>query len=377
MSSIMNRKNSILPIIVLIVVIILVVIIGFLLMSEKTPEPVSTNTPVITTESSGEDTTPVVIENNTKPQVNEDLLASYDGYWVDIIMGGTSNSGEDLWVYYKGDDVVDIDFIDNKSATYFEADDIEITDNHGSFKNAFGMHDGEIDIKGKAIELSFKDNSTADIKNYLFEKRSIRTLTRKDLFNEIDKVIQNNYQDIDTTVFKVKDGNQFMSLGLAENCFIKNRETRSSYDGIDYFRDIYTIDKVKNKLVTISDIIEDEEHARRVDDIISSFISDKIVRAMEDNERWPYGEFMGVLSTYNDSSKYFYIDEDNHYVNIKVFNSGNYGIETYDELWCGVPFIYVFTDERLVSMGIEPMSFVEEVSGEMVSGEIISGDTNL
>ncbi len=305
---------------------------------------------------------------NEDTPISPSNLAFYDGFWVDIIMGGNKNSGEDLWIYKNSDNKINIDYIDTKNDIYFEIDDIEVVNNKGIFRSSGGIYEGTIETKEKIVEVVFTDTNTNTSYDYLFQKESAVTLTRAELFDQINYIIKGNYSEIDRRIFDYKDGKQFMSLSLANKCYIENRELKSSYGGVDYFRDVYTIDKTKNKLVTISEIIEDEEHARRVDSYISSVLGDKMARADSSGDVWPYPSFMGVLSSYNDVSKYFTIDEDDHFLTIKIFDTVKVDDEIYDDLWISVPFEYVFSDDRLISMGLEPFKALEKGSGD-VSGD--------
>lgn len=348
MSRIYRRRNNSFGIFAIIFIVIAIVIIATVLYVNKNKEEPYVPPVQEEPKASGETSTlSTIIKIDTKD------ISSYEGYWVDILLGGTSYGGSDLWLYYKSDDTFDLDFIDSEKNISFEEDDVKIINNSASF--VVLNYSCILTINEKIINFTVKDSSNSY--EYLFEKKSNKIISRKELFDAIDNVIKSRYQYIDSTILRYKNDNNFIALGLVPTCFIKNRDAKSTYDGVDYLRDVYTVDKTKNKLITIGDLIEDEEHARRVDKYILEDLERQKDTALDSGYIWPYPAYLGVLSPYNNASKYFYVEEEAHVVHIKAYEKMIVKDEETNEVWCTIPFEYIFNDERLIKMGIEPLSF--------------------
>ncbi len=345
--------------IVITAIIIIIAVIGMLIINENKKQP-TTNIPITnnnTPATSGE-YTPNSVDINTLPP---DSTLRYHGLWVDMVMGGQNYSGDDLWIYARNENSIDIEYIGNNGIS-FEAYGIPIIDGRGEFVDSSRKYNGSLNLKTTFVELDYTEDETGSSHSISFEKLSKKTVTRRELFGEIQRIINSNYQNIDPTIFRIKNGKEFLLLNMVPTCYVENRERKSTYNGIDYFRDVYTIDKVSNKLVSISDVIPDEKHVKDTDAYIKDFLNRKKAQAELSGDTWNYADtFLGILSPYNIYSKYFYVDEENYTVSIQI----------YDDLWCNVPFYIAFDKDRQSRYGVSA-PIVLLPSGD-TSGDI-SGD---
>ena len=370
MSTSHKGKNEIKKIIIITAIIVIIAVVGVLITINKSQ--ISYEQPDLEHNNGQIDIQPIVDgKEEVDPLLNETQYSTkglYHGLWVDMVMGGKDASGDDLWLYENEDGTIDFEYI-SSDGTEFESSQVTLYDNSGSFVDQSRNYEGNISLKPYLVELNYNNSVSQISKSISFEKYSKNTLTRRELFNEINSIISSKYTNINPNIFRIKDGKEFLLLNLVPTCFIENRDVKSSYSGIDYIRNVYTIDKYNNKLLTISDLIIDEEHARTIDGFIKSFIENKKQEFSLNNELWPYeGEFIGILSPYNDNSKYFYVDEIGSVLTVKVLENKAKTDDESKDLWCNIPLYLVLDNERKARLGIQD-PIIEVPSGDY-SGDI-------
>ena len=363
-------KININSIIIITAIIVIIAVIGVFIIINKSQT--SYEQPNLEHDSSQIDTQPTVDSKEKADSLPNDTQYAtkglYHGLWVDMVMGGKKASGDDLWLYENEDGTIDFEYI-SSDGIEFESSRITLYDDAGSFVDESRNYEGSITLKPYLVELNYINSASQISKSISFEKYSKITLTRRELFNEINSIISSKYTNINPNIFRIKDGREFLLLNLVPTCLVENRDVKSSYSGIDYIRNVYSIDKYNNKLLTISDLIIDEEHARTIDSFIKSFIEDKKQEYSSNNETWPYeGEFIGILSPYNDNSKYFYVDEIGSVLVVKILNNKNKTDDDSQDLWCSIPLYLVLDNERKSRLGIQD-PIIEALSGDY-SGDI-------
>ena len=376
MSSIYRRNNT--KLIVLILVIIAIVATAtYLIMfhedpsSQEPPVPV-VETPTQTTTPSG-DSESDISEIFAPVTKKYSILSDYDGYWGDVLQGNVDSGGTDLWIYVNSDDSIDISLSEFQNAR-FEIEDLKIVDKKGTFENVYGMYSGTIFLKENVIELTYTNGYITTPIDQTFKKISTRTITQKELFDEIDRIIASNFSTIDPTMFSCVETNDFLSLYLVAGCYVKEREYSKLEDSTNFYRDVYLIDKKKAKLITLMELLDnDVQKMEDVDKYIKNYLEVKKLEfnklmgntGAETDIKWPFNSFVGINFVNNFVSKNFDVDERNQVVKIKsVTNIRDKKIAS-SSIWAPVPFELVFDSNRLSSMNISSSSLKQELTDEV------------
>ncbi len=355
MSVIMRKKKFFSKKLIIALVVILLIILGFIgykvVLNKKSNEHTSGDIiPIYSDNTSGNNNNENMNSGNIiPPPVIITSINDYDGYWIDTAKGSFNDGGADLWVYYNDDNTISIELTDYESGEIIVANNVSAQYNQTvEFKSTETSSTGTIRLGDKVIELLIDGSSR------LFIKASTRTITRRELFEEINDIIVSQYSKIDNTMFSFEESNDFLSLKLLPTCYLKPSELKVAYEGTEYIRDVYIIDKRKAKLINLQDVLDnDNARVKEVDNYIKKYIEIKKLEFnrlceinKESGEEWPYKKFESVLDPYNYESKYFLIDEENQNVDIKVLPYPDEAMKALGDIWISVPFEICFSSER-------------------------------
>ncbi len=378
MSSIMRSRLFTPKFVFILLLIVLICLVGaYYIWQMYTRDDFSfspfAQTPTGTTNSSGNSINNNVPNNNDLPNnvpTNSIFaIANYEGYWEDLVNGDSN-----LWIYDNKDGTIDFDYYkprtDSKSATK-----VTINDKGVGEYTATDDSKGAIYLKENVVELEYV-GMDGNKNNASFSKTSSKVISRRQLFEEIQKIIESNYKAINKDIFKYEESPNYLTLSLADGCFIKANEVNVSYEGIEFLRDDYIIDKKLGKLITLQDLLEnDSKRIADVDNYIKGYLEIKKLEFERfcqlnnlSGEAWPYQEFNGVMDPYNYNSKYFSIDETNKNVIIKALSYPDEARKALGDLWIKVPFEVCFDAKRQREFGVISKKFNPEISKEIAMG---------
>ena len=352
MSVIMRRSILTPKMIVILIVIIGIVIGAIMIIGDRIIS--GSNKPLVTEEPKPDETTAVATEDNSKIPETTSLASvkDYDGYW-------TSTSDEaDLWVFFQSDGTINFNYSKSRDKALNVTGIVAKTNEVLPF-TAEDSTSGTITLKDNVIELKTSGDSQS------FIKASTRVISRRELFEEINNIINSRYTKVDNTMFTYEETNDYLSLKLLSTCYIKPDEQNIPFEGNEYLRDVYIIDKIKGKLINLQDLLENNtEIVSNVDNYIKGYLEikkleyDRLCQIQGvSGEPWPYKEFDGVLDAYNYESKYFDIDETNKNVNIKVLPYPDEARKALGDIWVAVPFEVCFSEDRCNTFKVSTKKF--------------------
>jgi len=362
--SIMRRRNTISPltIVVVIAIIAIIVVVAIIIMNKNNNKP--TNHEVIDVNPSTSGETIVDVETQTSKKL---AYSEYEGYWTDISRGGVDGGGIDLWFYCNDDDTINFSISEYRQYS-FDIEKLTIDKSKSTyFKDTSGSYEGTIVLKDSVIEVNY--NVSSETKSATFSKESTSVITRRQLFEEIQNIINSGYSKVDASMFSYQESDYYMSLKLIPTCYLKPSEQNVSYEGSEYIRDIYVIDKEKGKLVSLPDLLDNNYNTiGNVDDYIKKYIE---IKKLEYNrlcelqgnsgDSWPYADYKSILDAYNYNSKYFYLDEAKQNVYIKALAYPDEARKALGDIWVAVPFEICFNEEKCTKMGVVTKKFNPEI----------------